>query len=1194
MLRHLLSASLRHVRRHPRFRLRPRLLSSGPNPSASPSPSSTTSSLSVAAPPPPPHHLAPHSAPRRISPLFAISALSVATAAGTVYVTTDNIEETLERSRASAARLAEQMRHTWTAGGVLCKSLMSVLSSANHEVRSGFELRVAALLADITAASAARRAAIVSAGGGAVVDWLLDSIVRGATQAEAARALANLLADPWVAPAVLGRPRAVPCLLQFIFSYQPKRGKKNSRYSSFDGSDNTKGRSMLVAALMDIITSNCDNANFSSFQPLLPADADTRDIAVAIEVIEQGGMRFDDHDDTSSDDGDSGLKGIGIKVLGGTTILGFSRENNSLEMGNSGDDILEVAQNSRMEVAQNSRGLATQESTIDSQDIDRLSSHATPGLWDDLQREHVAVPFATWALANWAIASDLNRTRIQELDSDGHAVTTALKAPERTVKWHGALVARALLEDQNLTLAPSVPDWSSSLLLTASQATENGDMSLAQMSLSTFLLSMIRCSESKVVIRQKGLHLLRSIAKKIGNENGQSNMKESLAVALSSLYSGEVPLSLEESQRWSGVLLRWLFDKSVSDTTHLTSVKILSSILEDYGPSSVPISQGWLALVLSEILGDSKTQNIKGAAPPQPERVKNQVDYHNAYTATQVLNQLATAVVKLASVQSGYDSRSGDKLPLSDFLSLEPFATALKNMNKKSPPKFDAVDSALATLKGIKALAELSSEDVVCQKRIADLGVLSLLRHILVGDDYEKLAAIEAYDASRIREVQDKNVSASNDSSSAATTDPRSVRVPPAAHIRRHAGRLLTILSLLPNSKKEIISDGVWCKWLEECASGRVPCNDIKLKSYCRLTLVNVFCSENRNTRSASGEYPDSGSENKRKCPQFGDALFLLNPELPLKVHLDNSGCGISRDTCKDDGCIEDSGSETGSVDDPDTASRYVSPSVDVVFIHGLRGGPFNSWRIADDKSSTTKAGLVESIDEDAGKEGTCWPREWLSSDFPQARFLTVKYKTNLTQWSGASLPLQEVSSMLLRKMVAAGIGSRPVVFVTHSMGGLVVKQMLHQAKLNNHDQFLNNTIGLVFYSCPHFGSKLADMPWRMGYVLRPAPSIGELRSGSPRLVELNDFVRQRYSKGLVDVLSFCESDVTPIVEGYGGWAFRVEIVPIESAYPGYGELVVLQDTDHINSCKPVNKNDPSYAETLAFLEKLRGKRVES
>jgi hypothetical protein len=370
---------------------------------------------------------------------------------------------------------------------------------------------------------------------------------------------------------------------------------------------------MLVAALMDIITSNCENADYSSFQPLLPADADTRDIAAVIEVIEQGGMHFDDHEDNNSSDGDTGLKGIGIKVLGGTTILGFSSGNNSVELDNSGD---------MLEVPHNSRRLVVRQNAIETPLVDKLSSSAIPGLWDDLQREHVAVPFATWALANWALASDLNRTRIQELDGDGHAVATALKAAERTVKWHGTLVARALLEDQKLALAPSVPDWCSSLLSTASQATMNNDMPLGQLSLSTFLLSMMRSNESKFVIRQKGLHPLRSIAKKVENQNGQNSMKESIASALSLLYAGEVPLSLEESQRWSGILLRWLFDKSVSDKTHLTAVKILSCILEDYGPASVPISQGWLALVLSDILGDNKAQNLKGTTQPEPERVK--------------------------------------------------------------------------------------------------------------------------------------------------------------------------------------------------------------------------------------------------------------------------------------------------------------------------------------------------------------------------------------------------------------------------------------------------------------------------------------------------------------------------------------------------------------------------------------------
>ncbi|KAG8097128.1 hypothetical protein GUJ93_ZPchr0013g37236 [Zizania palustris] len=162
---------------------------------------------------------------------------------------------------------------------------------------------------------------------------------------------------------------------------------------------------------MDMITSNCDNAEYSSFQPLLPSDADTRDVVAAIEVIEQGGMHFDDHDDNNSD---GGLKGIGIKILGGTTVLGSSREINSLELHNSDDDSQGVTLNSR---------ILMQETAVDSPLVEKLSSAAVTGLWDDSQREHVAVPFVCYL----AIALDLNRPRIQELDSDGHTVTTSLR-----------------------------------------------------------------------------------------------------------------------------------------------------------------------------------------------------------------------------------------------------------------------------------------------------------------------------------------------------------------------------------------------------------------------------------------------------------------------------------------------------------------------------------------------------------------------------------------------------------------------------------------------------------------------------------------------------------------------------------------------------------------------------------------------
>lgn len=71
------------------------------------------------------------------------------------------------------------------------------------------------------------------------------------------------------------------------------------------------------------------------------------------------------------------------------------------------------------------------------------------------------------------------------------------------------------------------------------------------------------------------------------------------------------------------------------------------------------------------------------------------------------------------------------------------------------------------------------------------------------------------------------------------------------------------------------------------------------------------------------------------------------------------------------------------------------APQLDVVFVHGLRGGPYKTWRLAEDKAST-KSGLVEKIDEEAGKLGTFWPAEWLSTDLPQTRMFTLKYKVCL------------------------------------------------------------------------------------------------------------------------------------------------------------------------------------------------------
>lgn len=99
-------------------------------------------------------------------------------------------------------------------------------------------------------------------------------------------------------------------------------------------------------------------------------------------------------------------------------------------------------------------------------------------------------------------------------------------------------------------------------------------------------------------------------------------------------------------------------------------------------------------------------------------------------------------------------------------------------------------------------------------------------------------------------------------------------------------------------------------------------------------------------------------------------------------------------------------------------------------------------------------------------KQTVCWPRDWLSKEFPNARIITVGFDLFLSKWSGEALPLEEQSLILLKKLKLAAVGSRPTIFVTHSFGGLLVKEMLRYASRNEDYQSLlkNTKVRLISY----------------------------------------------------------------------------------------------------------------------------------
>nr|XP_060609633.1 protein SERAC1 [Anolis sagrei ordinatus] len=260
----------------------------------------------------------------------------------------------------------------------------------------------------------------------------------------------------------------------------------------------------------------------------------------------------------------------------------------------------------------------------------------------------------------------------------------------------------------------------------------------------------------------------------------------------------------------------------------------------------------------------------------------------------------------------------------------------------------------------------------------------------------------------------------------------------------------------------------------------------------------------------------------------------------------------------------------------------------DVLFVHGLLGAAFKTWRQQDvDQLASEK----EVDTEDDYSE--CWPKTWLASDCPSLRIISVEYDTHLSDWK-TKCPVESYreslayrSTELLKKLRAAGIGDRPLIWLSHSMGGLLVKKMLLDASVNPEmDCIINNTRGLVFYSVPHHGSRLAEYSVNVRFLLFPSVEVKELSKDSPALKALNDDFLVFAKEKNLPVLSFAETMPTRV-----GRMLSLHVVPVESADLGIGELIPVE-VSHLNICKPKNKDSFLYQHTLKFIQETLAREL--
>jgi pimeloyl-ACP methyl ester carboxylesterase len=292
---------------------------------------------------------------------------------------------------------------------------------------------------------------------------------------------------------------------------------------------------------------------------------------------------------------------------------------------------------------------------------------------------------------------------------------------------------------------------------------------------------------------------------------------------------------------------------------------------------------------------------------------------------------------------------------------------------------------------------------------------------------------------------------------------------------------------------------------------------------------------------------------------------------------------------------------------------RRVHYDYDIVFVHGLLGSVFKTWRqdqlianVPNEEQMEASDGegskivlwskFFRSWSSDTDQESKsekytrCWPRDWLAPQLRNVRVLGVNYQTHLSDWliehPMDSKTIEQRAKEVLSELKQAGVGQRPIVWVSHSMGGLLVKQILLQSTAIDDppSPMITNTKGVVFYSVPHYGADLTHWPLKFSRLVLPSEEVRALQKNSPLLLQLQHHFRQLAAEHRIKILSVSESLKSRITAK--GLVFEAKLVPDDSNLFDAEQSYVLEQ-DHFHICKPSSRSSASYQLTLQFIRSV-------
>ncbi|KAK1237933.1 hypothetical protein MKX08_002512 [Trichoderma sp. CBMAI-0020] len=257
---------------------------------------------------------------------------------------------------------------------------------------------------------------------------------------------------------------------------------------------------------------------------------------------------------------------------------------------------------------------------------------------------------------------------------------------------------------------------------------------------------------------------------------------------------------------------------------------------------------------------------------------------------------------------------------------------------------------------------------------------------------------------------------------------------------------------------------------------------------------------------------------------------------------------------------------------------------VDVVFLHGLTGHREKTWT--------------------AEGETKPWLKTLLPKDLPTARIITYGYDADvlhLTRVAGQNT-IREHAKTLINDLSALRTDTvgRPIIFVVHSLGGLVIQEAL-QICTNPNDEgqgdLLSSTRGVAFFGTPHAGSDLEKFATAVINIVRIAKKpnkrlLGVLRRNSEILANIKDGFLTMVLRRLQDR----QSSLRPIElhafieEQPVDFLKRRVVEPDSAKIPGYNFDTI--PANHMNMTKFSAASDLGYQRLLNRLKRWIGDEI--